>query len=189
MTRKTTKIILDRPLVLIGMMGAGKSSIGARLAKALETPFIDADDEIEKAAQMSIAEIFETHGEAYFRDGERRVIARILGEGPLVLATGGGAFVDPDTRALIKASACSIWLRVPLDELIRRVKRKPEKRPLLKDANLHATMARLLDERSEAYSEAHITIDSEQDDHDSVVKMIIETLGRQPGLDKSDEFA
>ena len=127
--------------------GAGKSSLGSRLAKRLKLSFVDADSEIEAAAGMSIAEIFETHGEAAFRDGERRVIARLLKAGPQVLALGGGAFCDADTRAEISDKAISIWLDVPVDELVERVKRKPGKRPLLANTDVHDKISALMHER------------------------------------------
>lgn len=147
---------LTRPIVLVGMMGAGKSALGTRLADKLGLGFTDADNAIEEAAQMSIAEIFEAHGEAAFRDGERRVIKRLLGDGPQVLALGGGAFVDADTRALVKQKAVSVWLDVPLDELVARVKKKPGKRPLLVGQDVRAKLQELLDARGGAYSEADI---------------------------------
>ena len=146
------------PIVLIGMMGAGKSALGVRLADALQLDFADADAEIEKAAQMSIAEIFESHGETAFRDGERRVIKRLLENGPHVLALGGGAFVDPQTQALIKQQALSIWLDVPLDELVTRVKKKPGKRPLLIGQDVHAKLTELIDARAGDYEKADLRV-------------------------------
>ena len=119
---KNRQAICSRPIVLIGMMGAGKSSLGLRLAEALKLPFLDADAEIEKAAAMSIAEIFDQHGEAAFRDGERRVIKRLLDSEPMVLALGGGAFINDATRALVQEKALSVWLDVPVDELVPRLR-------------------------------------------------------------------
>lgn len=183
----TLKIV--KPIVLVGMMGAGKSSIGVRLARQLDIGFVDADTEIEAAADMSIEEIFAAHGEAFFRDRESRVIARLLKRKPCVLATGGGAFANPDTRRLIKSRALSIWLRVPLDELVRRVKRKPEKRPLLADTDIRTTLSRLLEKRGPAYGEADIIIDSDHDDHDAVVEKIVIRLQEIQGLDNEAKFA
>ena len=145
---KNRQAICSRPIVLIGMMGAGKSSLGLRLAEALKLPFLDADAEIEKAAAMSIAEIFDQHGEAAFRDGERRVIKRLLDSEPMVLALGGGAFINDATRALVQEKALSVWLDVPVDELVRRVKKKPDKRPLLKGQNVEAKLTELMQIRA-----------------------------------------
>ncbi len=151
-------------IVLVGMMGAGKSSLGKKLALALHLPFYDSDSEIEHAAQMSIADMFAVHGEAFFRDGERRVIARLLSSPPAIIAVGGGAFIHDDTRALIRQHALSVWLDVPLAQLIERVQRTPQKRPLLAgspdtgDGDIGATMTRLAAMRAPAYGQADITI-------------------------------
>ena len=161
-----------RSVVLVGMMGAGKSSIGRRLAARLGMPFVDADAEIEKAASMSIAEIFSTHGEPYFRAGEARVIARLLDGGPQVLATGGGAFMNADTRAAIRAKGISVWLRATLDVLSRRIKRRGD-RPLLKNADPVETLQRLIDERYPVYAEAELTVESRDVPHDAIVEEII----------------
>jgi shikimate kinase len=150
---------IDRPVVLVGLMGVGKSSIGRKLASLLHMPFVDADEEIERAAQMSISEIFDQFGEAYFRDGERRVIARLI-DGPgsrKVIATGGGAFVNPETRRLILDKAVAIWLDSELDVLVDRVGRK-ETRPLLRNGNPREILARLKAEREPAYAEAPIHV-------------------------------
>jgi shikimate kinase len=150
---------IDRPVVLVGLMGVGKSSIGRKLASLLHMPFVDADEEIERAAQMSISEIFDQFGEAYFRDGERRVIARLI-DGPgsrKVIATGGGAFVNPETRRLILDKAVAIWLDSELDVLVDRVGRK-ETRPLLRNGNPREILARLKAERQPAYAEAPIHV-------------------------------
>lgn len=189
--RETPPVTLKigKPIVLVGMMGAGKSSIGVRLARRLDIGFVDADTEIETAADMSIEEIFAAHGETFFRDRESRVIARLLKRKPCILATGGGAFANPETRHLIKSRALSIWLRVPLDELVRRVKRKPEKRPLLADTDIRKTLRRLLDERGPAYGEADIIIDSNHHDHDEVVEKILGRLQEIQGLDNEAKFA
>src|SRR5438132_2604500 len=140
-----------RSVVLVGMMGAGKSSIGRRLAARLSIPFVDADTEIEKAAGMAIAEIFSAHGESYFRSGEARVIARLLEGGPQVLATGGGAFMNPDTRAAVRAKGISVWLRATLDVLTRRIRRRHD-RPLLKTEDPGATLRKLMEQRDPIYS-------------------------------------
>src|SRR6202453_4032340 len=136
-----------RSVVLVGMTGAGKTSVGKRLAAKLDLPFVDADAEIEAGARMTIPEIFERFGESYFRDGERKVIARLLDEGPKVLATGGGAFMNASTRKRIASSGVSIWLKPDFDVLLRRV-RKRSNRPLLQTADPEATLTRLLEERS-----------------------------------------
>lgn len=146
-------------IVLVGMMGAGKSAIGRRLAQRLGLPFVDADVEIERAAGCSIDAFFQVHGEAAFRDGERRVIARLLGDGPIVLATGGGAFMDPETRARIAETGLSVWLRADVDTLLERVARRSN-RPLLKQGDPRDTLARLLAERDPVYAEADIVVDS-----------------------------
>jgi shikimate kinase len=164
-----------RSVVLVGMMGAGKSSIGRRLAARLGVPFVDADTEIEKAAGMSIAEIFQAHGEPYFRAGETRVIARLLEGGPQVLATGGGAFMNTDTRAAIRTKGVSVWLRASLDVLARRIKRRGD-RPLLKNADPVEALRRLIDERYPVYAEADLTVESREVPHDTIVDEIIEGL-------------
>jgi shikimate kinase len=169
-----------RSVVLVGMMGAGKSSVGRRLAARLGVPFIDADSEIEKAAGMTIAEIFAAHGEPYFRNGEARVLARLLDAGPQVLATGGGAFMNPDTRATIRASGISVWLRAPLDVLSRRIKRRAD-RPLLKDSDPIETLRRLIDERSPTYAEADVTVESRDVPHETIVDEIVGALRSRIG--------
>jgi shikimate kinase len=149
----------SRSIVLVGLMGAGKTNIGRRLAGRLHLPFIDADSEIETAAGATIEEIFERHGEAYFRDGERRVIARLL-EGPVhVMAAGGGAFMDAQTRARIRQRAISIWLRADIELLLARVARR-DNRPLLKDGDRRAILAALIEKRHPIYAEADIVVDS-----------------------------
>lgn len=164
-----------RSVVLVGMMGAGKSSIGRRLATRLGIPFVDADAEIEKAAGMSIPDIFATRGEPDFRTGESRVIARLLDGAPQVLATGGGAFMSSETRVTIRAKAISVWLRATLDVLTRRVKRRGD-RPLLKTADPVATLRQLMDERYPIYAEADMTVESRDVPHDTIVDEIIEGL-------------
>ena len=164
-----------RSIVLVGMMGAGKSTIGRRLATRLRLPFTDADTEIEAAAGMSIPDIFETRGETQFRDGEARVIARLLDHGPIVLATGGGAFMREETRDRIRAKAISIWLRADADVIMRRVRRRAD-RPLLQTAHPEATVNRLLGEREPVYQNADLTILSRDVPHDRIVEECIEAL-------------
>ena len=164
-----------RSIVLVGMMGAGKSTIGRRLAGRLRLPFLDADIEIEAAAGMSIPDIFETHGEPHFRDGEARVIARLLDNGPAVLATGGGAFMREETRNRIRDKAVSIWLKADADIIMRRVKRRAD-RPLLQTADPAATVARLLGEREPFYQFADLTIWSRDVPHEKIVDECIEAL-------------
>jgi shikimate kinase len=164
-----------RSIVLIGMMGAGKSSIGRRLAARLSLPFVDADSEIEKAASMTISEIFATHGEAYFRAGEARVIARLLEGGPQVLATGGGAFMNPETRAAIRAKGISIWLNAAFEILMRRVKRRAD-RPMLAGPDPVDALTRLMQERYPVYAEAELTVESRDVPHETIVSEIIAML-------------
>jgi shikimate kinase len=156
-------------------MGAGKTTIGRRLAKSLGVPFIDADAEIEAAAGCTINDIFESHGEAEFRRGEQRVIERILTGPPHVLATGGGAFMNPDTRTLIEKAAVSIWLRADLDLLMQRVSKR-DTRPLLKGTNPREVMEKLVEERYPVYALADIVVDSVDGPHDVMVKDIIDSL-------------
>ncbi len=165
----------SRSIVLVGMMGVGKSTIGRRLAARLRLPFVDADTEIEAAARMTIPEIFEHHGEPHFRDGEARVIARLLEGGPVVLATGGGAFMREETRARIAAKAVSIWLKADPDVIMRRVRRRAD-RPLLQTADPEATVTRLLDEREPIYRMADLTISSRDVPHDRIVEECMDTL-------------
>ena len=156
-------------------MGAGKSSIGRRLASQLGLPFKDADAEIEAASNLTVAEFFDIHGEAAFREGERKVIARLLKEPRHVLATGGGAFMDKKTRALIAKKGCSIWLRAELDVIYKRCMKR-NNRPLLKAGNPKATLKKLMDERYPVYAEADITVDSGDGPHEIVVDKIIQAL-------------
>ncbi|HWX83373.1 MAG TPA: shikimate kinase [Xanthobacteraceae bacterium] len=164
-----------RLIVLVGMMGAGKSTIGRRLAARLGMPFLDADSEIEAAAGMSISDIFEVHGEPHFRDGEARVIARLLEGGPAVLATGGGAFMREDTRNRVGAKAVSIWLKADADIIMRRVRRRAD-RPLLQTADPEATVGRLISEREPVYQHADLTIWSREVPHEKVVDECIDAL-------------
>jgi len=165
----------ERSIVLVGLMGAGKSTVGRRLASVLRLPFHDADQEIETAAGCSISDFFERYGEPAFRDGERKVIARLLAGPRHVLATGGGAFMDPTTRALIKAQGLSVWLRANIDLLMERVTKRPT-RPLLKNDDPRGTMERLMAERYPVYAEADITVDSNGGPHDAIVQQILSQL-------------
>ena len=165
----------NRSIVLVGMMGAGKSSIGRRLAARLGIPFVDADAEIESAAGMTIREIFDKHGEPYFRSGEARVIARLLDNGPQVLATGGGSLMDARTRALIGEKGVSIWLKADIDVLLKRTKRRND-RPLaekIKD---------LLPIREPLYAQADIVVQSRDEPHDTIVDEIMMQLPRRLGV-------
>jgi shikimate kinase len=177
-----------RSVVLVGIMGAGKSSVGRRLAARLEVPFVDADAEIEKAAGMTIPEIFAKHGEPYFRAGEARVLTRLLDGGAQVLATGGGAFMNPETRAAIRAKGLSIWLRATLEVIVRRIKRRHD-RPLLKNSDPMETLRRLMEERDPIYAEADLIVDSRDVPHETVVEEVIETLRRHLQLPESAEGA
>ncbi len=171
-----------RSVVLVGMMGAGKSSIGRRVALRLGIPFVDADEEIEIAhAGMKIREIFAEHGEPYFRAGEARVIARLLDGGPQVLATGGGAFMNPDTRAAIAAKGISIWLKAEFDVLMKRIKRRHE-RPLLKTEDPGATLRKLMEERYPVYALADLTVQSRDVLHDKIVDEIVSALAGRLGV-------
>ncbi|MEQ1711829.1 MAG: shikimate kinase, partial [Hyphomicrobium sp.] len=179
-----------RSLVMVGLMGCGKSSVGKRLASRLGLPFVDADDEIVRAAGQSINEIFAAHGEDYFREGERKVIARILAGGPQVLATGGGAFMHPETRDAIRAKGISIWLRAELPVLMKRVLKR-DTRPLLKTGDPELVMRGLMEARYPVYTESDFVIDSRDVPHDVIVNEILEVLrprlsqanGRPPAAD------
>jgi len=162
-------------IVLVGLMGAGKSTIGKRLATRLNLPFVDADTEIEKAADLTIPEIFARHGEAYFRAGEVRVVARILESGPQILATGGGAYMNPETRARIAERGISVWLKADLDVLMKRVRRRND-RPLLKADDPEAVLRRLMDERYPVYAEASVTVMSREAAHDEIVDDVLRAL-------------
>jgi shikimate kinase len=174
-TEMLSESLGGRSLVLVGLMGAGKSTVGRRLAQRLKLPFIDADSAIEEAAGMKIPEIFAKHGEPYFREGERRVIARILEEGQQVLATGGGAFMNETTRENIRKTAISIWLKAELPVLMERVSMRSN-RPLLKTDNPEAVMARLMEERYPIYSLADITVESRDVSHTIMVNEVIRAL-------------
>ena len=173
--RRVAVALGGRSIVLVGMMGAGKTSVGKRLASKLGLPFVDADAEIEAGAQLTISEIFERFGEAYFRDGERKVIARLLNGGPQVVATGGGAFMNRTTRENIAARGVSIWLKPDVEVLLARV-RKKSNRPLLQTDNPEQTLRRILEERSPIYALADITIESREGPHESVVDATLRRL-------------
>ena len=189
MTQRIAKQIRDRDqqlaeirrslgtnsLVLIGLMGAGKSAVGRRLAASLNLPFTDADGEIETAAGQTISEIFAEHGEAYFRTGERKVIARLLENGPQVLATGGGAYMDPETRAAVKANGISIWLKANLRVLMKRVGRRGN-RPLLQVDDPETAMKKLMAQRNPVYAQADITVQSRKVPHEVMVSNIVDAL-------------
>jgi shikimate kinase len=168
-----------RSLVMVGLMGCGKTSVGRRLSARLDLPFVDADEEIETAAGKTITEIFADHGEAHFRDGERKVIARLLKNGPQVLATGGGAFMHPETRQNIKRAGISIWLKAELPVLMRRVMRR-DNRPLLKTADPEARMRELMAERYPIYAEADLVANSRDVPHDVIVDEILDALLKGP---------
>nr|WP_320140935.1 shikimate kinase [uncultured Cohaesibacter sp.] len=170
-----------RPIVLVGLMGAGKTTIGRRLAKRLSIPFRDADHEIEAAANMTVAEIFAQHGEAHFRDGEKRVIARLLDEGDQVIATGGGAWMNEETRALVAERGISVWLKAEFDVLMERVRRRSH-RPLLKDPDPEGVMHRLMDERYPVYEMADVVVLSKEAPHDRIVTSVIEALECHTGI-------
>jgi len=178
------KALGPRSVVLIGLMGAGKTAVGRRLANRLDLPFIDADSEIEEAAGASISEIFAEHGEAYFRQGERKVIARLLENGPQVLATGGGAYMNPDTRANIKAHGLSVWLKADIKVLMKRVGRR-DNRPLLAAGDPEKVMKRLMEERYPIYAEADVTVESRDVPHDVIVGAVIDALADKLGYTAS----
>ena len=168
---------IDRPVVLVGLMGAGKSTVGRKLAALLGKSFIDADDAIEEAAQMPITEIFDRFGESYFRDGERRVIARLIEDRHGVIATGGGAFVDDVTRALILDKAIAVWIDCDVETLVERTARR-NVRPLLRDGDPHAILTRLHREREPLYAEAPIRIAGEDGPHIETAMAIVEAIDR-----------
>ena len=181
--------LAGRPVVLVGLMGAGKTTVGRRLSERLGLPFVDADHEIEEAAGKSIAEIFADHGEPYFRDGERKVIARLLEGEPKVLATGGGAYMNAETRANIRKRGIAVWLRADLALLMKRVKKRND-RPLLKGGDPELVMKTLIDQRYPVYAEADITVDSRDSAHTVMVNDVIKALARwpeQPGALNHDD--
>lgn len=179
-TQTAGRISLDRPVVLIGMMGVGKSTVGRMLAAQLGVNFVDTDEEIERAADLSIAEIFERFGEDYFRDGERRVIARLIGEGPGVIATGGGAFVNEATRTLIKEQCHSVWIDADLDVLVSRVSRRNH-RPLLVGKDPRVVLTDLATKRAPIYAEADFHVRSDAAPHGATVDQIMKALSTCSG--------
>jgi shikimate kinase len=186
-----TKVIREKlagkSVVLIGLMGAGKTAIGRRLATRLGLKFIDADTEIERAAGKSVSDIFTDHGEEHFRDGERKVIARLLSSGPQVLATGGGAYMNEETRHTIEKYGISVWLKGDLNVLMERVVRR-DHRPLLKTGDPRAVMKRLMDERYPVYASADITVQSRDVPHELIVSEIMEALIDRLDKDSGEEF-
>ncbi len=172
---------LDRPIVLVGLMGAGKTSIGRLLAARMGLEFVDADSEIEAAAGATIEEIFTHEGEALFRSGERRVIVRLLAGPPRVIATGGGAFMDSETRAAVHARGISVWLRADLDTLVKRTSRRGG-RPLLKNGDPREILATLIDQRYPVYAEADVTVDTGEEAPEQVVERVIAALETRLGI-------
>ena len=172
--------VASRTIVLVGLMGAGKTTVGRRLARVLKRRFVDADGEIEHAADMAIADMFERYGEEEFRDGERRVIARLLDSEPIVLATGGGAFIDPETRALIAARAISVWLDADLAVLAERVDRR-DTRPLLRGGDPLTLLGALAEKRLPIYAQADIRVASSQAPHDRTISSILTELAAWKG--------
>jgi shikimate kinase len=186
---KETEAVRQRmgkhPIVLVGLMGAGKTSVGRRLAEKLGIPFVDADHEIEAAAGKSIAEIFADHGESYFREGERRVIQRLIGNGAQVLATGGGAYMNDETRARIQEHGISVWLRAALPVLMKRVAKRQD-RPLLQTEDPEAVMRNLMDKRYPVYALADVTVESRDVQHGQMVNDVIRALAHWNGWDRLD---
>ena len=168
---------LDRPVILVGLMGVGKSTVGKRLAALLGLDFVDADSEIEVAAAMSIAEIFEMFGEPYFRDGERRVIARLIEDRPQVIATGGGAFINAETRALILERGIAVWLDADIGTLVERVKRR-NTRPLLKNGDASEILTQLASNRNPYYAEAHVRVVSDAGPHKRTAQDILSAIAK-----------
>jgi shikimate kinase len=171
---------LDRPIVLVGLMGAGKSTVGRRLARRLGLPFVDSDAEIEGAAGASAAEVYERYGEQDFRDGERRLVARLIEGEVRVIATGGGAYVDPRTRKLLNERAITVWLDAPVDVLTERTGRR-DTRPLLRTGDRGATLQRLNEQRRPSYAEAHIRVTSGVGGHSEVVEALVRELDKWVG--------
>ncbi len=180
-TRKHPELECARPVVLVGMMGAGKTTVGRRLAPRLGLPFFDADHEIEKASGMSVSDLFAAHGEQYFREGEARVIRRLLEGEPHVLATGGGAVTHPETRKLIKDRAVSIWIKADLDTILSRASKR-NTRPLLQTDNPRKTLEALMEARKDFYAAADIHVESQNGPHSETVNAIIKALEARPDL-------
>jgi shikimate kinase len=188
--RSLTKEIQDireklgnHPIVLVGLMGAGKSSIGRRLAEKIDLPFVDADHEIELAADKTIPEIFNDHGETYFREGERRVISRLIENGAQILATGGGAFINDETRASIAARGVSLWLKADLPLLMKRVMKRAD-RPLLQNEDPESVMLRLMDQRYPIYAKADVIVESKDVQHTQMVNEVIKGLAKWQGWER-----
>ncbi|MCB1883333.1 MAG: shikimate kinase [Geminicoccaceae bacterium] len=175
----TAPTVLRRSAVLVGLMGAGKTAVGRRLAQTLGAPFVDADDAIVEAAGMTIPDIFEVYGEAAFRDVERRVVARLLDEPPHVLALGGGAFVDPATRARVKAVAFSVWLKADLDTLVQRTAKRRAQRPLLMQGDPRLILSALMDRRHPLYAEADATVETGDQPPEAIVAATLALLAEQ----------
>ncbi len=184
---KETEAVRQRmgkhPIVLVGLMGAGKTSVGRRLAEKLGIPFVDADHEIEAAAGKTIPEIFADHGEPYFREGERRVIQRLIGNGAQVLATGGGAWMNDETRARIQDHGISVWLRAALPVLMKRVAKRQD-RPLLQTEDPEAVMRNLMEKRYPVYALADVTVESRDVQHGQMVNDVIRALAHWNGWDR-----
>ena len=176
----------QRPIVLVGLMGAGKTSVGRRLAEKLSIPFVDADHEIEAAAGKTIKEIFADHGEPYFREGERRVIQRLIGNGAQVLATGGGAYMNEETRQRIQDSGISVWLKASLPVLMKRVMKRQD-RPLLQADDPEAVMRGLIDKRYPVYALADVTVESRDVQHGQMVNDVIRALAQWDGWDRKHD--
>ncbi len=168
-------LLQGRPIVLIGMMGAGKTTVGRRLANRLGRHFVDSDEEIEQAAGMSIEDIFRTHGEADFRAGEVKVIARLLKQDDIVLGTGGGAFMNAETRAALREAALTVWIKADFEVLFQRVSRRSH-RPLLKTANPRDTLKKLIEQRYPVYAEADVTVESRDVPQDQVASEVMDAL-------------
>lgn len=166
---------LTRPVVLVGLMGAGKTTTGRRLAQRLKVSFADADDAVEEAAGMSVSDIFEVYGEEEFREGERKVMARLISEGPSVIAAGGGAFINDETRTLVKEKALSVWLKADLETHVRRTALR-DTRPILRRGNPRDILAKLIKERSPYYAEADMVVESRDGPHQDVAEDIIQAL-------------
>jgi shikimate kinase len=179
--RRIRSALGPRSIVLVGMPGCGKSAIGRRVAPRLDLPFVDVDEEIERAAGKAIKEIFADHGEPYFRDGERRVIARLLGSGPQVMATGGGALLAEETRANIRRSGFSIWVKADVPLLVRRVMKRSN-RPLFEGRNPETVMKQLMEARHPLYAMADMVVESRDVPHEIIVGEVIEALARHPML-------
>jgi shikimate kinase len=173
----------DHPIVLVGLMGAGKTSVGRRLAEKLDIPFVDADHEIEAAAGKTIAEIFADHGEPYFREGERKVIQRLISNGAQVLATGGGAYMNEDTRANIASHGVCVWLKADLPLLMKRVMKRQD-RPLLRNDDPECVMRGLIDKRYPIYALADVTVESRDVQHGQMVNEVIRALAQWKGWDR-----